>query len=178
MALTKERKEKMIAQYAQWLERSEAVVFTEYTGLSMPALDKLRDAVRTAGGEFHIIKNTLAKHAFAKAGMDTPDSLFNGSSAIGIAFSDPPGVAKAILDAGKDNELIKIKGGFLNGQLLTAADMKALAELPPLPVVRSQLLAVINTPATQLARLLKEPGRQVAQVLKAYADKGGAAAAA
>lgn len=178
MALTKARKEEMIAQYAQWLERAEAIVFTEYNGISMPALDKLRGNVRSADGEFHIIKNTLAKHAFAKAGLETPDSLFKGSSAIGLAFSDPPGVAKAILDAGKDNEIVKIKGGFLNGQVLTAADMKALAELPPLPVVRSQLLAVINTPATQLARLLNEPGRQVAQVLKAYADKGGAAAAA
>ncbi|MBI3158420.1 MAG: 50S ribosomal protein L10 [Chloroflexi bacterium] len=178
MALTKERKEEVVAQYQAWAERAEAVVFTEYTGLSMLQIDKLRGAIREAGGELHVVKNTLAKRAFEAAGMQTPETLFTGSSAIGLAFSDPPAVAKAIADAAKDSEFIKIKGGFLNGQLLSAEDMQALAELPPLPVVRAQLLAVINTPATQLARLLNEPGRQVAQVLKAYADQGGAAAAA
>lgn len=175
MALTKERKEEVLSQYSDWLQRSEAVVFAEYSGLTMAQINKLRAAVRGAGGEFHVIKNTIARRAFSAAGLETPDSLFKGSSAIGVAFTDPPGVAKAIMDAAKDSDLVKVKGGFLNGQLMSAADVKALADLPPLPVVQSQLLAVINTPATQLVRLLNEPARQMAQVLKAYADQGAAA---
>ncbi len=175
MALSRERKEEMLALYTDWVQRAEAVVFAEYSGMNMAHINKLRANVRGAGGEFHIIKNTLAKRAFEAAGMSTPNELFKGSSAIGIAFSDPPGVAKAIIDATKDSDFVKVKGGFLNGQLLSAADVKALADLPPLPVVQSQLLAVINTPATQLARLLNEPARQMAQVIKAYADQGAAA---
>jgi large subunit ribosomal protein L10 len=178
LALTKERKVEVLAQYQDWAERAEAVVFTEYTGLTMQQIDKLRAAIREAGGELHVVKNTLAKRAFEAAGMQTPETLFTGSSAIGIAFSDPPAVAKAIAEAGKVNEFVRIKGGFLNRQLMSAEEMKALAELPPLPVVRSQLLAMFNSPATQLARLLNEPGRQVARALNAYAEKGGAPAAA
>jgi large subunit ribosomal protein L10 len=85
-------------------------------------------------------------------------------------------VAKAISEFGKVKDAIKIKGGFLGKQYLTQPEVVRLATLPPLPVVRSQLLALLNTPATQLVRVLAEPGRRVAQVIKAYADKTAAAA--
>ncbi len=176
MALTKERKEEALARYQAWLKDSQGIVLTEYIGLDMPAMDSLRRKVREAGGEFHVFKNTLAQRAFKAAGLDAPAEYFTASTAIGLAFEDPPAVAKAIADFAKQNESLKIKGGFLGAQLMSAAEVTALAELPPLPVVRSQMLAMFNTPATQLARLLSEPGRQVAQVLKAYADKAPAAA--
>jgi large subunit ribosomal protein L10 len=160
LALSKERKNELVAQYEGWLKEGEAVVLTEYTGLDMPSIDKLRQQVRDAGGEFHVIKNTLARIAFDAAGRQVPDEYFAGSTAIAIAFDDPPGVTK---------------GGYLGAQHMTAEELTALAELPPLPVVRSQLLGVLMEPASRLARLLNEPGRQLAQVIKAYSDRGEAA---
>ena len=170
MALTKERKKQVLAQYETWLKDSEAVVLTEYVGLDMPSIDQLRNNIRDAGGEFHVIKNTLGKLAFKSAGLEAPDEYFVNSTAIGIAFDDAPGVAKAIKDFGKDNEAIKIKGGFMDGVHMTSDQIIALAELPPLPVVRGQLLGTIMAPASKFVRTLAEPGRSLAQVIKMHAD--------
>lgn len=178
MALTKERKEQAVAQYQAWLEKSEAVVMAEFSGLTMNAVDGLRKEMREAGGEFHIIKNTLAKIAFENSGFEVNDEWLTGTTALGIAFEDPPGVAKTIVDLGKSGDAIKIKGGFLGKSALTADEVIAMAELPPLPVVRGQLLGTIMAPASQLTRTLAEPGRQLAQVIKAFGDKEPAAAAA
>jgi large subunit ribosomal protein L10 len=170
LALSKERKREALTQYKTWLEESEAVMLAEYIGLSMPEMDDLRSKVREAGGEFHVIKNTIGKLAFEAADFDAPAEFFLGSTAFGIAFEDPPGVAKAIIDFSKTHEVIRIKGGFLAGKYMTAEEVIAMAELPPLPIVRGQILGVIAAPASKLARILAEPGRSLAQVLKAHAD--------
>lgn len=178
MALSKEKKREVVSQYEQWLTESKAVVLTEYLGLDMPAIDALRAKAREAGGEFHIIKNTLAKRALAAANLEVPPEHLLGSTALGVAFEDAPALAKVIVDFSKENEAIKVKIGFLGGELMTAEQIVALAQLPPLPVVRGQLLGVIMAPASKLSRLLAEPGRQLAQVIKAYADGEPASAAA
>lgn len=178
MAITKERKHKLVAQYETWLKESEAIVLAEYSGLDMTAIDELRQNVREAGGEFHILKNTLAKIAFSSVGFEAPEEYFIGSTAIGLAFEDPPGTAKAIADFEKAGDFVKIKGGFLGQEHMTADQVKVMAELPPLPVVRGQLLGTIMAPATQLTRLLAEPGRQLAQVVKAFSERESAVAVA
>lgn len=175
MALSKEKKQSLSADYETWLSKAEAVFLTEYSGLAMPGFDELRKRIREAGGEFHVIKNTLGSRVFKAAGYEVPEGALIGSTAVGVAFSDAPGVAKAIADFAKEQEVVKIKGGFLGKQFLSKQDVTRLATLPPLPVVRSQFLALLNTPATQLVRLLNEPGRRVAQVLKAHAEKAPAA---
>jgi large subunit ribosomal protein L10 len=175
LALSKERKQAILAEYEAWLEKSEAVFLTEYSGLTMPDFDDLRKRIHEAGGEFHVVKNTLTKRAFQKAGLDVPAEHLLGSTALGLAFSDAPGVAKAIADFAKGKEALKVKGGFLGKQFLGQAEVLRLATLPPMPVMRAQLLAMINTPAIQLVRLLAEPGRRVAQVIKAYSEKSAPA---
>ncbi|MEX2162281.1 MAG: 50S ribosomal protein L10 [Anaerolineales bacterium] len=175
MALSKEQKQSILSEYEGWIGKSEAVFLAEYAGLTMSDFDELRKRIREAGGEFHVVKNTLGKLAFQKAGLDVPAEILQGSTALGLAFSDAPGVAKAIVDFAKDKKAVKIKAGFLGKQYMSGESVMRMATLPPLPVVRSQLLAMFNTPATQLTRLLAEPGRRVAQVLKAYADKPAAA---
>ena len=174
MALTKEKKREVLALYESWLKDGEAVVLAEYIGLNMPEMDELRSKVREAGGEFHVMKNTIGKRAFEAVGLDAPEDYFLGSTAIGVAFEDPPGVAKVIKDFGSDHEAIKIKGGFMDGNHMTAEQVMAMAELPPLPVVRGQLLGVISAPASKLVRTLVEPGRSLAQVIKAHADAAAA----
>jgi len=170
LALTKERKNIVLEEYKEWLKGSEAIILTEYTGLSMPDMDKLRRSIREVGGSFHVIKNSLGKLAFDDAKLETPDDYFIGSTAIGFTEQDPASLAKAIKDFGKDNEAIKIKGGFMGNLLMDAVEINALADLPPLPVVRGQLLGVISAPASKLVRTLNEPGRSLAQLFKAKAD--------
>lgn len=172
MALTKEKKQELVAQYESWIKESRAIYLTEYSGLDMPAVNELRSRVQDAGGEFHVMKNRLGKLAFEAAGLEVPEEYLTGTTAVGIAFEDAPGVAKALAEFSEELKVIQIKGGFLGSEHMDREAVIRLATLPSLPVVRSQLMALLNTPATQLTRLLAEPGRQLAQVLKAYADQG------
>ncbi|HEY5730929.1 MAG TPA: 50S ribosomal protein L10 [Anaerolineales bacterium] len=178
MAVSKERKEEVLAIYADWLKKSEAVILVEYTGVKMKDLDNIRAKIRDVGGEFHVLKNTLARRAFADNGMSLPPDFLVKSTAVSFAFSDPASTAKALNDATKGSEFVKVKGGFMGGQVLDAAQVKALADLPPLPVVRSQLLAVLQAPAGKLVRTLAEPGRSLAAVIQAFLEKEKAPAAA
>ena len=171
MAITKQRKQELVGQYVDWMKQSRAIVLTEYTGLTMKDMDQLRGKIREVGGEFHIIKNTLSKVAFDQAGLDYPEDLFLGSTAAAFAFEDAPAVAKALTEFAKESDFVKIKAGYLDGNLIAPDEVKALADLPPLPVMRAQLLGVIMAPASKLARTLAEPARQVASVLNAYAEK-------
>jgi large subunit ribosomal protein L10 len=177
LAKSKAQKETMLTQYVEWVGKSQAVVLVEYSGLKMNNLDAIRTKLREVGGEFHIVKNTLAKLALEKAGFNVPAGYAEKSTAIGFAFSDPAGFAKALTEATKGMEAIKIKGGFMGAVTLNPAQVKALASLPPLPIMRAQLLGILQAPASKLVRTLAEPGRQVAYVVKAYSEKAAPTAA-
>lgn len=171
MAISKERKRELVADYKDWIDKSRAVILTEYEGLSMKDLDELRAKVRSAGGEFHIVKNTLGKIAFEESQRSVLKGYFEGTTAAGFAFEDAPRLAKTLTEFAKSVEALKIKGGYLNTDPMSAEEITALAELPPLPVMRARLLGTIMAPATQLARVLNEPGRQIAAVIKAFSEK-------
>jgi len=176
LAVSKQRKNEILENYTEWLNKSRAIILTEYKGLSVKDLDQLRQKMRDAGGEFHIVKNTLGKILIQEAGYPLDENMFTGSTAIGFAFEDAPGLAKAISEFADSSEFVNIKGGYLSNRLMNAAQVKSLADLPPLPVVRAQLLGTINAPASKLVRVLAEPGRQIAAVIKAFSQKDTAPA--
>ncbi|MBE0681324.1 MAG: 50S ribosomal protein L10 [Anaerolineales bacterium] len=176
MAISKQRKEEMQAQYADWIKRSEAVILVEYTGATMKSIDAIRAKIRESGGEFHIVKNTLVRRVFAENGMEIPQDFLVKSTAISFAFTDPASIAKALTDATKGNEFVKVKGGLMGGKALNAAQVKALSDLPPLPVMRATLLGILQAPAGKLVRTLAEPARGLAAVIKARSESAQAAA--
>jgi large subunit ribosomal protein L10 len=178
LAISKQRKEELVAQYQQWSGQSQAMFLTEYKGLSMKQIDDFRGKVREAGGGFHILKNTLATVAFKDQGLPVPEKYLEGSTAVIFAFHDAAGVAKVVTEYARTSEFVKVKGGYLGQSAISASDVKSLAALPPLPVMRAQLLGTIMAPASKLVRTLAEPARQVAAVFKAYADRDGEAAPA
>jgi large subunit ribosomal protein L10 len=177
LAISKERKNDLVSQYKEWAENSRAMIVTEYTGLTMKQIDELRAKAREVGGEFHIVKNTLGKVAFTEAGLPLTKDMLQGSTAIGFAFKDAPAMAKTLSEFARTSDFLKIKGGYLGQRSITAADVKSLAELPPLEVLRAQILGTLLAPAGKLVRTLAEPGRSLAAVIKAIADKDNAAAA-
>ena len=178
MAISKERKEELLGIYTELIKRSEGMILVEYRGLGMKGMGPLRTKVREAAGELHVVKNTLALKALADAGQKAPDEIFTATTAIGFAFSDLPGVAKALTTFAKDSEFVKVKGALLGGRVLSVKEVEALAELPPLPVVRAQLLGLFAAPATRLTGTIASGVRQVLNVVKAYADKEAPAEAA
>jgi large subunit ribosomal protein L10 len=166
----------MLATYLDWLKRSQAVILVEYTGARMKDMDAIRSKVRESGGEFHVVKNTLMRRVLKEQGMSLPDEFLLKSTAMTLAFSDPAATAKALSDATKAMGFVKVKAGLMAGQVLSAAQVKSLAELPPLPVVRAQLLGVLQAPAGKLVRTISEPARALAAVFRAYSEKAQATA--
>jgi len=177
LAFTKQHKNKMVAQYVEWLRQSQGVFVLNYSKMTMKEIDTLRAKAREAGAELHVVKNTLMKLALDEVGIQDK-AVFDGASLVGFAFSDIPALAKVLSDATAKSEIFAIKGGYLGNQPLSPAQVKALADLPPLPVMRAMLLGTISAPATKLVRTIAEPARGLAAVIKAYSEKGAAPAAA
>lgn len=174
MAFNKNQKQDMLAQYEEWLRDSQAVYLMSFDHMSMTEIDTLRTQVREAGGTARIVKNTIMQKALQSLDMEVLDGSMIGTTLAGFAFEDAAAMAKAFSDAVK-TEAFTMKCGYLDGQLVDAAQIKALAALPPLPVMRAMLLSTILAPATKFVRTLAEPARSLAAVTKAYSEKGAAA---
>jgi large subunit ribosomal protein L10 len=129
------------------------------------------------GGTLRAAKNTLAVLALREAGLGVPEELFTGSTVLSFAHGDISAVAKAVTEFAKAHgDKFTIKGAVMGKQVLGVEEVKALASLPPLNVLRGRLIGVLQAPAARLIGVLSAPGRQIATVLKAYADKAEAPA--
>ncbi len=177
MAFSRKHKDKLVVDYTEWIKNNQAIYLASYSGVTMKAIDNLRAKARESNSEVHVVKNTLFTIAMKNAGIAHAPELLEGSTLIGFTPQDPPGLAKVFADFTKGSETVKIKGGFLGTQTLTASDVKALADLPPLPVLQAKLLGTIMAPASKLVRTLTEPARSLAAVVMAYSEKSAAPAA-
>ncbi len=175
MALSKQRKEEVLAQYKEWMSQSQALILMEYKGATVSDMEAARAKVREAGGEFHVVKNRLVKLALKDNNLDVPEGYLDNSTAIGFAFEDVASTAKALSDMAKDVEAFQFKGGYMGVEVLSPEQVNVLAKLPALPVLRAQLLGVLQAPASKLVRTLAEPARGLAAVVKAYSEESVAA---
>ena len=171
MAISREKKEELVKEYLDQLNLSEAVIITGYRGLKVSEVEQLRKKIRDAEGSFAIVKNTLAERALKDAGLPIVEEMLIGPIGIGFCHNNVSGVAKAITDFSKQNELLTIKGGLLGDRVIDEAGVKNLANLPSLDVLRAQLLGLINAPASQLAGVVAGGVRQLVNVFNAYAEK-------
>jgi large subunit ribosomal protein L10 len=177
LAITKARKEALVKQYKELAENSSGIILASFSGVTVKDLQELRGQIREVGGEFHIVKNSLMDIAFKELGLPLPEGATDGTTAIGFATEELPGVAKAIVDLSREQGTLQIKGGLIEGELIDQARILLLADLPPMPVVQAQLLGLINTPARQVASALAASVRQLAGVMHAYSKSEGAEAA-
>lgn len=171
MAFTKEQKAKMLEQYENWLAKSQAIFLLQYSKMNMKAVDDVRAKAREAGGEMHVVKNTIFGLLLDQRGLDGKKYL-DDTTLVGFAYNDAPSLAKVVNDAAK-TDFFKVKGGLLGKSMLSTADVKALADMPPLPVIRAQLLGVLQAPAAKLVRTINEPARGLASVVRAHNEKEG-----
>ena len=154
-------------------EAADAALLTEYRGLDVTATAELRRALRDAGGEYKIYKNTLVRFAARDLGLELED-LLTGPTAIAFVEGDPVNVAKALKQFAKDNPALVIKGGILGDQPLDEAAIKALADTEPREVILAKLAGAMAAPMQQFAGLLQALPRNMAYGLKALIDQGGA----
>jgi large subunit ribosomal protein L10 len=178
LAINRKKKEMLLGIYAKNLERSNALFFTKYQGLTVNQMNTLRRKLQNVDGGYMIVKNTLAQKALAEAGLPKVDEIFEGPVGISFCYGDPPPVAKALTEFAKEEDLLEIKGGLLGNVFLDEKAVKDLADLPPLEVIQAQLLGVISAPASQLAGVIASGMRQVMNVINAYAESGESESAA
>lgn len=171
MAFTKDEKPKIVARYHDWMKKSQAVFVMEYSRMNQKPLDTMRAKIRDNGGELHVIKNTLFQLVLEESHIKQPKGFMEKSNIVVFGFGDVAQMAKTLSEATLKQDVFKVKGGFLGKQYITPAEIKSLAELPPLPVMRATLLGTLLAPASKLVRTLAEPARSLAGVFKAYSDK-------
>jgi large subunit ribosomal protein L10 len=147
------------------------VVVTHFQGLNVAEVTELRRNMRAAGASFRVTKNRLAKIALAESDYAPLGDMFTGPTA--VAFSeDPVAAPKVAVNFAKKNDKLVVIGGGLGGKLLSAEEVKALADLPSLDELRPKLIGLSTTPAQRIASVLQAPAGQVARVLAAHAEQG------
>ena len=157
---------------------SPFVLMTEYQGMTVGQFADFRKKLRGVQAQCHVVKNSMLRHAAKQAGLPEIDAALTGMTAvvIGGAKTDISATAKIIKQFTKDFQKPKVKLGVMGQQILQPEQVAAVADLPSLDALRSQLIGLIQSPATKLAVVLGAPAAQLARVIKAHADKDGAAA--
>ena len=167
-------KSELVTQLHDVFQNTGVIVVSHYAGLSVAQMSDFRDRMRAAGGHVKVAKNRLAKIALQDTAAVGISDLFKGPTC--LAYSeDPVAAAKVAVGYAKENEKLVILGGAMDSNALDASAIKALAELPSLDELRGTLVGLIQAPATKIARIVKEPGGQLARVIQAKASQGEAA---
>ena len=165
------QKQQITEDLRQRLTKSVIVVVTDYKGLDVAAMNTLRRKLREESIEFQVVKNTLLARAAKDTDVDVIRDFFKGPSAVALSYDDPVAPAKVLSQFAKENEHLEIKVGVMNGKLLDALQIKALAKLPSREVLLSQLLSALNAVPTSFVRTIAEIPRQLLNVLSAVRDQ-------
>ena len=173
--MKKEDKEKVVSELTERLKTSETLLVADYRGLTMPQIDALRSRLIESGASFTVVKNTLTRRAAEAAGADALLTLLEGPSAIAFleADGDMVAAAKALADSAKESRVLEIRGGVLQGRTMSAGEVEALATLPPLDILRGQVLAAIIAPVTAFAALVNAPLQNLVGLIDARIDQLG-----
>ncbi len=174
MAITRERKEQLVAEYSRQLGRTDGFIITEYRGLTVEKVNDLRNRLRDTAGSYTVTKNTLFSIALKDGGWPVPEKLLLGPTAVVFGNGNLPGAAKAVQAFQKDNpDFFIVKGGVVAGAIFGANDVEAVANLPTIDELHAQLAGLLVQPASALAGLLASATGQIVNVLQAYTDKAG-----
>ena len=153
------------------LSKSAIIVLTDYKGLDVAAMNDLRRRLRAEQIEYQVVKNTLLIRAAEDNDIALIKDYFKGPSAIALSYEDPVAPAKVLSQFAKENKKLEIKVGVMNGQVLDADAIKALATLPSREVLLGQLLSALNAIPTSFVRILAEVPRSFVSVLAAIRDQ-------
>jgi large subunit ribosomal protein L10 len=167
--MLRSEKERVVEQLAERLRSTETLMVADYRGLTMPEIDELRTRLLEAGARFTVVKNTLTKLAAEQAGTTDVLELIDGPTAIAFleADGDPVAVAKVLNETSRAKDVLVIRGGLLEGNVVGDDEIKRLATLPPPDVLRAQLAGAVVAPLTTVVGLFTAPLRDLVGVLDA-----------
>jgi large subunit ribosomal protein L10 len=154
------------------VDRTPYVLLTDYTGMQVPQFNELRNRLSGANAELRVVKNTLLRRALKDSNLPDLESYLHGQSAVVMGETDVSAAAKILKNFAAEFQKPKLKVGILDKAVLDVAQILALADLPSKDVLQAKLLGLLLAPASTLVRLINTPASQVAQVLKAHSEKG------
>jgi large subunit ribosomal protein L10 len=173
--MQKEDKERVVAELTEKLRSAETMIVADYRGLTMPQIDALRTRLIENGAKLTVVKNTLTRRAAEAAGADALLALLEGPSAIAFveADGDALAVAKALADSARDTKVLEIRGGVMQGRVITGDEVDQLAKLPPLDVLRGQVLGAVIAPLNAIAGLINAPLQNLYGLIDARIEQLG-----
>jgi large subunit ribosomal protein L10 len=171
--MQKADKEKVVTDLTEKLRGAETMIVADYRGLTMPQIDALRSKLIENGARFTVVKNTLTRRAAEAAGADALLALLEGPSAIAFveADGDAVAVAKALADSARETRVLEIRGGVMQGRVISGEDVDALAKLPPLEVLRGQVIGAVIAPLNAIAGLINAPLQNLYGLIEARIDQ-------
>ncbi len=168
-------KEAIVEQLSNQIKNAASGVLVDYKGINVADDTKLRSSLRAAGVDYKVVKNTLLSRAADNVGYGELNKVLTYTTAIAISENDMVAPAKILSEyAKKSGDKFKIKAGFVDGNVISAAEVTALAELPPKDVLIARVLAGFNAPITGLVNVLNGNLRSLVIALNAIAEKKGA----
>src|SRR6478736_9302915 len=170
-------KASIVSDLSEKLNRSPFLLVTDYKQMKVDQFGELRNRLAPAGAEVRVVKNSFLKRAMADSGMPDVADKLTGQTAIVMGEKDVAPVAKILKMFAAEFKIAALKIGVVDKSVLSTADVEALAELPSREILLSQLLGLLQAPATRLVRVLNEPASAFARLLKAKGEKGGEAPA-
>ena len=162
-------KEKQVDDIEERLQRAKATIFSDFCGLKVKNMEELRGRLRNAKVEYKVFKNTLIRQAFD--GQEGVDDYLRNPTALAFGYIDPAVPAKILAGYAKENPALKIKGGFVEGKFMNAAQVSALADLPPREVLLARLFMGFQSPLVGFMNVLNGTTTKLVIVLKAIAEK-------
>lgn len=164
-------KKQLVGAIEEIYRNSESVVMVHYHGLSVSDMTNLRESLRGQGANLKVVKNTLSKIAASSAGVSEEAlSLLKGPTAIAYS-SDAVAAAKGVVEFAKKHPSLKVVGGVVSKEVLSADGIKTLASLPSLDELRGKIIGILQAPASKIVGVVQAPASQMARVLSAYATK-------
>ena len=170
--MQREEKREFVKQFNSVLKDKEFMLVANYQGLNVSQISSLRSQISAANSNFRVAKNTLAKMAIKNTNFEMLEKLFVGPTS--IAYSDDPvSTSKVLVDFAKDNDNLKILGGVMGDKELSVDDIKTLASLPSLEVLRAQLIGLLVSTQTSIVCALNATQSGLARIINTkYNDKG------
>ena len=169
--MPKAEKLERVARLKERIDASDALLLTEYRGLTVSDIMSLRRSLAEGGASFAVIKNTLMQRAAAESGIDDLDALLAGPSAVAFVSGDPVAAAKRVVESAKKFPTLVLKGGYLDGRVLTAEEARALADLEPRDVMLSKVAGLLKGEISRAAAIFVAAQSKFLSLLEAYKEK-------
>lgn len=160
MPLSRADKEQLLAEYEEGLKGATHAFVMGYQGIKVPQVTALREKVRQNGGQYIVVKNTLALRAIDGASLASLKDQFTGPTAVAYTDKDPVSLAKALTEFAKDVPALQFRGGVVEGRAIAADQVKDIAALPSREELIAKLLFLVQSPITRLVRVLAAVGPQ------------------